>query len=65
MSDPSATFSGGKFNSSKSKSDIDWMIYQAKKLPGPGQYEIEKPAKYCQKNVSLRGPQSAEFACLL
>jgi hypothetical protein len=56
MSDPSATFKGGKFNASKSKSDIEWTIYRAKKLPGPGQYDIEKPTKYVAKNVRVPVP---------
>jgi hypothetical protein len=29
---------GGKFNSSKPKSDIDWTIYRAAQMPGPGEY---------------------------
>jgi hypothetical protein len=28
--------SGGKFNMSKPKSDIDWIITRASQMPGPG-----------------------------
>jgi hypothetical protein len=28
----------GKFNMSNAKSDIDWLVYKAARLPGPGQY---------------------------
>jgi hypothetical protein len=27
----------GKFNMSNAKSDIDWLVYKAARLPGPGQ----------------------------
>ena len=29
------TKGGGRFNESKPKSELDWVIYRAKKLPGP------------------------------
>jgi len=40
--------SGGKFNQSKSKSDIEWTIHHAKQKPGPGTYmsePLESPIK--------------------
>ena len=30
---------GGKFNLSKPKSHVEWMIHNASQIPGPGQYE--------------------------
>jgi hypothetical protein len=32
---------GGKFNTGNAKSDIDWMVYRASKMPGPGNYHPE------------------------
>lgn len=32
---------GGKFNLSKSKSDVDWIIYRSSQIPAPGQYDSE------------------------
>ena len=43
----------GKFNMSNAKSDIDWLVYKAARLPGPGQYA--KQHKTCSphsKNVT-------------
>ena len=31
--------SGGRFNMSKAKTDVEWQMYRAAQLPGPGQYE--------------------------
>ena len=36
--------SGGAFNLSNPKSDIDWMIKDAASKPSPGSYEIKAPA---------------------
>ena len=30
--------SGGRFNTSNSKNDVEWMIYHASSMPGPGEY---------------------------
>ena len=32
--------SGGRFNMSNAKSDLDWVVYFEKQKPGPGNYEI-------------------------
>jgi len=29
---------GGRFSTSKPKTDVDWSIYRAQSIPGPGQY---------------------------
>jgi hypothetical protein len=31
---------GGRFNLSNPKSDVEWKMYTAAKLPGPGQYDM-------------------------
>ena len=31
---------------SNAKSDIDWLVYKAARLPGPGQYEVDHSLKY-------------------
>ena len=31
---------GGKFNSSRPKSDLEWAMLRAKSQPGPGEYKI-------------------------
>uniref|UniRef100_A0A7S0V5Y6 Uncharacterized protein n=1 Tax=Hemiselmis tepida TaxID=464990 RepID=A0A7S0V5Y6_9CRYP len=33
---------GGKFNTSKIKTDIDWAVLRAANTPGPGQYDLNK-----------------------
>jgi hypothetical protein len=37
--------SGGKFNMSKPKSDIDWIITRASQMPGPGDTDPGPPPK--------------------
>ena len=34
--------SGGRFNMSNAKSDLDWVTYFEKQKPGPGNYEVGK-----------------------
>jgi len=37
---------GGRFGTGKPKSDVDWCIYRAGQVPGPGQYGVPRlPAK--------------------
>jgi hypothetical protein len=31
--------SGGRFSTAKAKSDVEWCIHRAERLPAPGQYE--------------------------
>lgn len=31
---------GGKFSEARPKTDVDWVIYKAERIPGPGQYEL-------------------------
>ena len=33
-------FRSGRFNNSKSKNYVEWQIYRAKQLPGPGDYHL-------------------------
>jgi hypothetical protein len=42
---PEISLSGGKFNESNPKSDIDWTIYRGQQLPAPNQYSIQEPLK--------------------
>lgn len=55
-----ATFSpsGGKFNASKAKSDLEWQIFYAKSLPGPGTYDSPKE-KHEGGTFSTAVPKSA------
>jgi hypothetical protein len=48
LPDPSG---GGKFNQSVAKSDLEWAIYRAQQLPGPGQNDAPK----------LRAPRGGKF----
>ena len=36
---------GGKFNMSKPKTDLEWIETRSKQLPGPGQYDVTGLAK--------------------
>jgi|EP00945_MAST-04E_sp_MAST-4E-sp1_P005914 hypothetical protein len=31
-----------KFSNSNSKSDVDWLVYYAQQIPGPGAYDVDK-----------------------
>jgi hypothetical protein len=31
---------GGRFNLSKAKTDVEWKMYRASKIPGPGEYPV-------------------------
>jgi Sperm-tail PG-rich repeat len=42
---------GGKFNTGRSKTQLEWTIYNAKKSPGPGEYSIDQPSKYVKRIV--------------
>jgi hypothetical protein len=58
--------SGGKFNVSKSKTNLDWIIYNAMQMPGPGQYDASKSQDAMFKSPSCRllgrtGPRSMPF----
>ena len=46
---------GGRFSNSKPKSDVDWIIYRSKQIPGPGEYkplpvEAKKGVKFSDAN---------------
>ena len=45
MPDPRIATSGGKFSSANAKSEVEWKIYHAQRLPAPGQYEVLKLAE--------------------
>ncbi len=44
----------GKFNMSNAKSDIDWLVYKAARLPGPGQCAPSLPPAGCMRPPCLR-----------
>eukprot|EP00295_Goniomonas_pacifica_P041942 CAMPEP_0175985890 /NCGR_PEP_ID=MMETSP0108-20121206/49839_1 /TAXON_ID=195067 ORGANISM="Goniomonas pacifica, Strain CCMP1869" /NCGR_SAMPLE_ID=MMETSP0108 /ASSEMBLY_ACC=CAM_ASM_000204 /LENGTH=307 /DNA_ID=CAMNT_0017316975 /DNA_START=106 /DNA_END=1030 /DNA_ORIENTATION=+ len=37
---------GGRFNESRPKSELDWVQYFAKQMPGPGQYDHRHPETF-------------------
>jgi len=39
---------------SNAKSDIDWLVYKAARLPGPGQYEVDHSLKYLMQSPTAR-----------
>ena len=41
---------GGKFNMSKAKSELDWVIHRAKEGPGPGTFDIQKAEEKQRQN---------------
>ena len=52
---------GGKFNASKAKSELDWVIYRAGQSPGPGGYDVRK-AEEAQKAKGGGGKFNASVA---
>jgi hypothetical protein len=46
----------GKFNMSNAKSDIDWLVYKAARLPGPGQSVLLAPGTYPRANCVTAWP---------
>lgn len=45
---------GGRFNMSNAKSDLDWIVYRAAQIPGPGQYDAAKSLDTLTKTPSCR-----------
>jgi hypothetical protein len=47
--------SGGKFSAAKPKSDLDWIVFYAKQLPGPGAHNPRLPPREGRKEQAKTG----------
>jgi len=47
--------SGGKFSTSKPKTEIDWVVHFAKQLPGPGAHNPKLPPREGRKDIAKAG----------